>query len=66
MKKIALAILTIILTVSLNSCDKECVCSIREGETVVESAVVGEMSKEECDSFIWVLPVGTTYNCTQN
>lgn len=66
MKKIALAILSIILTASLTSCDKECVCTIKEGNVVVKTAVVGEMSKEECDTFIWVLPVGTNYNCSQN
>jgi hypothetical protein len=28
-----------------------------------QPAVVGQMSKEECDTFFWAVPAGSTYTC---
>ncbi|MDR2979677.1 MAG: hypothetical protein LBV02_04465 [Bacteroidales bacterium] len=63
MKKICLAIVSVILIGSLSSCDKDCSCSIIVEGVKSQPAVVGQMSKEECDTFFWAVPAGSTYTC---
>lgn len=63
MKKICLVIVAVILIGSLSSCDKDCSCSIIVEGVETQTAVVGQMSKEECDTFFWAVPVGSTYTC---
>ncbi|MDL2296348.1 hypothetical protein LJC68_04250 [Bacteroidales bacterium OttesenSCG-928-B11] len=67
MRKICLAIMALVLFGSLTSCDKDCVCSVTDADgSAVGSTVVGQMSKDECDTFIWVIPPGSTYKCASN
>lgn len=66
MKKIVLAILSIGTLALSTSCKKECVCKIMVDDKVVDSAIVGEMKKEECDTFFWAVPADSHYYCEQN